>query len=66
LGPRQRYLLAKKDQKQDGGLCRNGHLMDEENVYLNPGGYAQCRKCKTFQRNSWKLRVRNQRQNRVS
>ena len=65
-GPRQRHLMNKKMKLADDSLCKNGHVMDDANVYTNPGGYVQCRKCKNIQRNSWKLRVKNRRQNRVS
>jgi hypothetical protein len=61
LGPRERYILWQKIRPADDNLCKNGHVMDDENAYENPGGYVQCRQCKEIQKNLWKLRKREQR-----
>jgi hypothetical protein len=54
LGPGERYRLWKKMKPLNEGLCKNGHVMDEDNIYQNPDGYVQCRKCKSIRRKQWK------------
>ena len=66
LGPRERYMAWKKLRPAENHLCKNGHAMDGDNAYDNPGGYVQCRKCKDIQRNLWKLRKRRQREQTAS
>jgi len=54
LGPGERYRLWKKMKPSNDGFCKEGHALDEENIYQNPSGYVQCRKCKQIRRKMWK------------
>jgi hypothetical protein len=36
-----------KAPKRQAGVCKNGHQLSEENVYVTPKGYRQCRPCRT-------------------
>lgn len=57
LSPRERTRLwTEIKYKLEVEVCKNGHLMDQQNVYINPGGYRQCRKCKTRQRSEWRMK----------
>jgi len=43
------------------GFCQRGHLLDEANTYIRPGGRRQCRKCRTFhQRGRYRKKARTE------
>ena len=54
LGPGERYRLWKKIKPLNDGLCKEGHVMNEENIYQSPSGDVYCRQCRRMRREQYR------------